>query len=99
MSEKPAWRQAYDAAERSVAPRVEALVHSEEFAHATTAITRAQRTLGRQVTSIQARLWHLLNLPAGTDVQRLRTQVGALDRQVRLLTLQLDHQVNQRDSD
>jgi hypothetical protein len=66
MSDKPGWRQAYDAAERSVAPRAEALVHSEEFAHATAVIARAQRVVGRQV---------------------------------RLLALQLDHQVNQRDSD
>jgi uncharacterized membrane protein YciS (DUF1049 family) len=45
------------------------------------------------------RLWHLINLPAGTDVQRLRVQIGALDRQVRRLTLQLDQLASQRDSD
>jgi hypothetical protein len=99
MTDIPAWRQAYDAAERSVAPRVEAVVHSEEFAQATAVIAHAQRVIGRRVTGVAARFWHLLNLPAGTDVQRLRTQVGALDRQVRLMSLHLDHQANQRDSD
>jgi hypothetical protein len=31
-----------------------------------------------------------VNLPAGTDVARLRTQVGALDREVRRLALRLE---------
>ena len=40
--------------------------------------------------AIAARVWHLMNLHAGTDMQRLRMQVGALDREVRRLSLQLD---------
>ena len=31
-----------------------------------------------------------MNLPAGSDVSRLRTQIGALDREVRRLGLQLE---------
>jgi len=31
-----------------------------------------------------------MNLPAGTDFRWLRMQVGALDREVRRLSLQLD---------
>jgi hypothetical protein len=99
MSDKPGWRQAYDAAERNVAPRVEALVHTNQFAHTTAIIARARRLVGSQVNGVAARLWHLINLPAGTDVRRLRVQVGALDRQVRRLSLQVDHQASQRDSD
>lgn len=99
MSDKPGWRQAYDAAERSVAPRVDALVHTVEFADLTAVIARVRRLVGSQVNGVSARLWHVMNLPAGTDVARLRMQVGALDRQVRLLALQLDRQASQRDSD
>jgi hypothetical protein len=99
MSDKPGWRQAYDVAERNVAPRVEALVRTNQFANTTAVVARARRRIGDQVNGFAARVWHLINLPAGTDVQRLRVQVGALDRQVRRLTLQLDRQDSQRDSD
>ena len=96
---KPGWRQAYDAAERNVAPRVEALVNTNQFARTTAVVARVRRWVGNEVNGVAAGLWHLVNLPAGTDVQRLRVQVGALDRQVRRLTLQLDHSASQRDSD
>jgi hypothetical protein len=33
-----------------------------------------------------------VNLPAGTDLARLRAQVGALDREVRRLTLRLEEE-------
>jgi len=42
------------------------------------------------VNGVAARVWHLVNLPAGTDVHRLRKQIGALDRDVRRLTFQLE---------
>lgn len=90
MSDVSAWRRAYDAVERNVSPRVEAVVHSDEFATVTAVIASTRQVAGSQVNAVAARLWHLLNLPAASDVQRLRTQVGALDRQVRRLTMQLD---------
>lgn len=90
MSDVSVWRRAYDAVERNVSPRVEAVVHRDEFATVTAVIASTRQVAGSQVNAAAARLWHLLNLPAGSDVQRLRTQVGALDRQVRRLTLQLE---------
>lgn len=99
MSDKAGWRRAFDAVERNVSPRVEALVHSDEFAQMTAVVARARRLAGRRVSGVTARVWHLMNLPAGTDVQRLRMQVGALDREVRRLTLQLDRQASQQDQD
>ena len=90
MSDVSVWRRAYDAVERNVSPRVEAVVHSDEFTTVTAVFANTRQVAGSQVNAAAARLWHLLNLPAGSDVQRLRTQVGALDRQVRRLTMQLD---------
>jgi hypothetical protein len=97
VTDKPRWRRAYDAAERNLAPRVEALVHTGEFAHTTAAIARARRLVLDRVNGIAARLWHLINLPAGTDVQRLCMQVGALDRELRRLTLQLEREARHPD--
>ena len=90
MSEPPRWRQAFDAVERRVTPRAEEVVRSEAFAVGA-ALTRRAVTVARgSARDLTARAWHLLNLPAGTDVSRLRAQVGALDREVRRLTLQLE---------
>jgi outer membrane murein-binding lipoprotein Lpp len=90
MSEPPLWRQAFDAVERRVTPRAEELVRTEAFTIGA-ALTRRAATLARgSALDLTARAWHLLNLPAGTDVSRLRAQVGALDREVRRLTLQLE---------
>ena len=86
----PLWRQAFDAAERAVTPRAEDLVRTEYFALGTALVRRARNLAGSSVQGLSARAWHLLNLPAGSDISRLRTQIGALDREVRRLTLHLE---------
>jgi hypothetical protein len=86
----PLWRQAFDAAERAVAPRAEQLVRTEYFSLGVALARRARKLAGRSVQDLTARAWHVVNLPAGSDVSRLRTQIGALDREVRRLTIQLE---------
>jgi hypothetical protein len=88
----PLWRQAFDAAERAIAPRAEDLVRSEYFSLATALLRRAQTVAGGSVQGLSARAWHLLNLPAGSDISRLRAQIGSLDREVRRLTIQLEQE-------
>jgi hypothetical protein len=95
MSKRPWWRQIYDGVERTVAPPLERLVRTHEFADVVAWATRAKAMLLNQVDGSAARVWHLMNLPAGTDVQRLRVQIGALDREVRRLTLQLAQQAEE----
>jgi phage host-nuclease inhibitor protein Gam len=56
-----------------------------------------RRRVGDQVNGVAARFLHLFNLPARTDIQRLRRQVGALDREVRRLSAELDQQARQQD--
>lgn len=90
MSGRSPLRRAYDAVDRAVTPRAEALVRTSQFADASALIARTRRLAHNQVNGISARLWHLVNLPAGTDLQQLRVQLGALDREVRRLTLQLE---------
>jgi len=90
MSDKPAWRRTYDAVETTVSPWVETVVHTSQFASTTALVARTRRRVGDQVNGVAARVLHLFNLPARTDIQRLRRQVGAVDREVRRLNLQLD---------
>jgi hypothetical protein len=90
MTETPLWRQAFDAVERRVTPRAEEFVRTETFAVGA-ALTRRAVTVARDTArGATTRFWHLIDLPAGTDVRRLRAQVGALDREVRRLSLQLE---------
>jgi hypothetical protein len=87
----PLWRQAFDAVERRVTPHAEEFVRTETVAVGA-ALARRAVTLTRDTArGATTRLWHLIDLPAGTDVSRLRAQVGALDREVRRLTLQLEN--------
>jgi hypothetical protein len=83
-------RRTYDAAEREIAPRLAAFLHSGEFTTTTTWITKARKRIGGGLAAAGARIWHLVNLPAGTDVKRLRTHLGSLDREVRQIRLQLE---------
>jgi hypothetical protein len=86
----PLWRQAYDAAERTVTPRLESLVRTPGFAVGAALVRRAQAIARTSARDVTARAWHLVNLPAGSDVHRLRSQIGALDREVRRLTVRLE---------
>ncbi len=90
MSDAPLWRQAFDSAERAVAPHAENLVRTPGFALGAALLRRAQTLARGSVRDVTARAWHLVNLPAGSDVTRLRAQIGALDREVRRLGLQLE---------
>lgn len=98
MSEAPHWRRVFDRVEREVTPRVESVVHGEEFARAMTVVSRARAGVRRRIEDTSARLWHLVNLPAGSDVRRLRRQVGELDREIRRLTLRLAQQDTAEDA-
>jgi hypothetical protein len=88
----PRWRQVYDAADKAVTPRAESLVRTPSFAVGMALFQRAQSVARGSARGLTARAWHLLNLPAGSDVSRLRAQIGALDREVRRLTLQLENE-------
>jgi hypothetical protein len=88
--EPPLWRQAFDAAERAVTPRAENLVRTPGFNVGVALVRRAQTLAKDSARGLTARAWHLINLPAGSDVSRLRAQIGSLDREVRRLSLQLE---------
>jgi hypothetical protein len=96
---RPLWRQAFDAAERRVTPHAETFVRTDTFAVGVALVRRAGTLAKGSARDVTTRAWHLLNLPAGTDVSRLRAQIGALDREVRRLTLQLEAERGQAPTD
>ena len=92
MSDAPLWRQAFDAVEQRVTPHADRWVRTPGFARGVTLLRRTQLLARDTVQGATARAWHLVNLPAGSDVARLRAQLGALDREVRRLNLQLENE-------
>ena len=82
---KPLWRRTYDAVERPVGSRLEVAVQTEQFADVAGLLVRTRAELGRRVERTTRRALHRVNLPAASDVARLREQVTALDRSVRRL--------------
>lgn len=88
----PTPRAVYDRIEALAAPALESVIRTEEFARVTALVTGVNRGARKRASRIAARAWHTLNLPAGTDVQRLRHQVGSLDRDLRLMSLELQRE-------
>ena len=70
-------------------------MESSQFARAVGLVTGANSLARRQAAAGVGRVWHLLNLPTANDVARLRRQVGALDRELRTLNMQLERQARQ----
>lgn len=84
------WRRAFDTAERTVGPRLEELVQTEQFAEAVGVASRLREELDRRAQRASRRAWHLWNLPAATDVNRILERMGVLERQVRDLSKRLE---------
>jgi hypothetical protein len=87
--------RAWSVVERELSPRADDLVGTSQFARAVGLVTEANALARRQAAAGVGRVWHLLNIPTAADVARLRRQVGALDRALRTLTLELERNQHQ----
>jgi hypothetical protein len=89
---RPVWRQAIDRVERTVGPKLEELIRTEQFAIAVGLATRANRTVRREIERTSRRLLHFWNLPSGSDITRVMSQLAELQRQVRDLSHRIEEQ-------
>ncbi|MBV9196711.1 MAG: hypothetical protein JO168_21435 [Solirubrobacterales bacterium] len=99
MDGKPLFWRVFDKAEEVVAPRLEDAVRSDPFLAALGLGARARARLRRDVERRSQWLWHLVNLPAGSDVTHLRRQVAELDRELRQVSIALEHALAERRRD
>jgi hypothetical protein len=95
-TDKSPLRQAYDAIERRVAPPLTDLAGNPDAVNLLALAGQGRRFVGRRIEGVATSMWHLANLPARRDVQRLRVQIGQLDREVRRLTVQLELESERR---
>lgn len=93
MSAKPLWLRAVIRLERAVGEPFEAAVRTETYFDLMTKVTRTTKTVKRKASGASTRGLHLLNLPAGSDVQRLREQLARMERRLN----QLSEQAEERD--
>ena len=78
--DQPIWLQLVNRFERVVGSRVESFVTSDAYFDLLAQATKAQRQF-MQATEALSREWlHLWNLPASSDVRRLREQLSRVER-------------------
>jgi hypothetical protein len=77
-----AWLKLVLRVERAIGEPVESLVHSDAYFDAVAHATRLRGHAIGAVEGVSRRCLHLLNLPAGTDVRRVRAQLSRMERRL-----------------
>jgi hypothetical protein len=95
-SNQPLWLKAVHRLERAVGQPVEKAVRSDTYFDAVSKLTRARRQAGGAAEGVSRRCLHLLNLPAGTDVRRVREQLLRMERRLNQLTDEVGELEQQR---
>jgi hypothetical protein len=81
-SNKPLWLRTVLRVERAIGGPVESVVRSDTYFDTVARVARARRTAINAVEGVSRRGLHLFNLPAGTDVRRMREQLTRLERRL-----------------
>jgi hypothetical protein len=76
--------------ERAIGGPVESAVHSDAYFDLVTELSRGKRRVTDAVESVSKRGLHLLNLPAGTDIRRVREQLARMDRRLVQISKELE---------
>ena len=95
MSQGPLWLRVVHRLERAVGEPVESAVRSDTYFDAVSIVTRTTGKAKSTAESLSRRGLHLLNLPAGSDVKRLREQLLRMERRL----AQLSENVEEMDDD
>ena len=90
MAGRPAWRRAFDRAERAIGGPLEQMIDTRRFASALVVMFRAQGIAYGLMERNTRMLLHLWNMPARTDIKRLNRQVAILATEVRRLAEELE---------
>jgi hypothetical protein len=93
----PLWLQAVYRLERAIGGPIESAVHSDAYFDAVTQLNRARGRAIGAVEGVSRRCLHLVNLPAGTDIRRVREQLSRVERRMNALTDELAARDDARD--
>jgi hypothetical protein len=78
--------------EKELTPPLRRLFESGAFNEAVGTGAKTQNAFRGLVDSVTGRLWHAVNLPSGSDLQRVRQLVADLDGEIRRVQRRLDEQ-------
>jgi hypothetical protein len=92
----PLWRRAVDALDQQVTPRLVAVIDTEAFAIAAGLARTVQHDIVKRAERGSRYVLHVLNLPAGSDINRLLTHMASLERQFREVRLLIETAPEQR---
>ncbi len=85
----PTWLQVVHRVERAIGGPIESAVHSDTYFDVVAHASRARARAIGAVEGVSRRCLHLVNLPAGTDVRRVREQLSRMERRLNALTDEL----------
>jgi hypothetical protein len=83
---QPLWLRVVLKVERAVGEPIEAAVRSDTYFDLVSTTTRVRRKVGGAAESVSRRCLHMLNLPAGSDIRRLRQQLARMERRLNELS-------------
>jgi hypothetical protein len=79
---QPLWLKAVLRLERAIGEPVESAAHSDTYFDAIALAVRMRARAIGAVEGVSRRCLHLLNLPAGTDLRRVREQLSRMERRL-----------------
>jgi TolA-binding protein len=91
------WLKLVLRAERAVGTRVESAVHSDAYFDLVAELSRTKTRVTGRIEGASKRILHLANLPAGTDIRRVREQLARMERRIVELSKELDQQRAERE--
>ena len=89
-TEQPLWLQLVLRFERAIGVPVESAVSSDRYFDLLTHANRARARLTEVAEGVTQEWLHLLNLPASSDVKRLREQLARVERELRRLSKEVE---------
>jgi hypothetical protein len=89
-SSSPLWLKAVIKLERVIGEPVEKAVRSDTYFDLVSEARRNHQRVAHAVEGVSKRALHLLNLPAGTDIRRVREQLNRMERRLTVVTKELE---------
>jgi hypothetical protein len=83
---QPLWLQVVHRLERTIGEPVEYAVRSDAYYDVVTVADRARRKAIGAVEGVSRRWLHLFNVPAGTDIRKVRQQLARMERRLNELS-------------
>ncbi|HUO71365.1 MAG TPA: hypothetical protein VMU39_11350 [Solirubrobacteraceae bacterium] len=84
--DQPLWLKVVLKVERAVGQPVESAVRSDTYFDLISTTTRIRRKALGAAEGVSRRCLHMLNLPAGTDIRRIRQQLARMERRLNELS-------------